>query len=292
MLEFNAPHFIRLCQKMEWIRVSIVAQPLAISSSLYFEENEKDKLFEKKLGSPAHRHRDALKKNKEASESLKQVTHEALGETLKEIADECIELGLQFSAIEVERAKKRYEEKETLEAADIQSISQRILDELKTHLFFQTKPENWPYYRASIKKWKDVTDKHPELIEDGDSAGRSIAFEMYTASVFHLMRIMERGLKLLGAKFGISDYEEKQWNTIVQNVRDEIEKKWPSHEKSLTSSEKELRQNYNESLAYLTAVKNAWRNSVMHPKDTYTQEEAINIYNAVLAFMKNLVSLT
>jgi hypothetical protein len=43
--------------------------------------------------------------------------------------------------------------------------------------------------------------------------------------------------------------------------------------------------------ANLYAVKLAWRNEVMHPKQTYTEEEAVALGTAVKAFMTDLLGV-
>jgi hypothetical protein len=41
----------------------------------------------------------------------------------------------------------------------------------------------------------------------------------------------------------------------------------------------------------LYAVKLAWRNEVMHPKVTYTSEEARRVLDAVKAFIEDLAAI-
>ena len=43
--------------------------------------------------------------------------------------------------------------------------------------------------------------------------------------------------------------------------------------------------------ANLYAVKLAWRNEVMHPKDTYTLEEADNLIRQLKIFMEQLATI-
>ena len=48
---------------------------------------------------------------------------------------------------------------------------------------------------------------------------------------------------------------------------------------------------YGAVLAHLNSVRIAWRNEVMHPKQSYTREEAHTIFQAVRAFMIYLAEL-
>ena len=46
-----------------------------------------------------------------------------------------------------------------------------------------------------------------------------------------------------------------------------------------------------QATASLYAVKVAWRNEVMHPKETYTLEEAENLIRLVKGFMQQLAEI-
>ena len=48
---------------------------------------------------------------------------------------------------------------------------------------------------------------------------------------------------------------------------------------------------WSEALTLLVHVKQAWRNPTMHPKRTYTQAEADDIFRATRSFMQNLADL-
>ena len=58
-----------------------------------------------------------------------------------------------------------------------------------------------------------------------------------------------------------------------------------------TSRESLRKQKYGLAYANLNGVRMAWRNDVMHPKATYTEEEAQTIFNHVGAFLKALAPL-
>jgi hypothetical protein len=51
------------------------------------------------------------------------------------------------------------------------------------------------------------------------------------------------------------------------------------------------RDAWSESHSHLYHVKQAWRNGTMHPKKTYTQEEAEAVFAAVRVFMRHLAKL-
>ena len=127
----------------------------------------------------------------------------------------------------------------------------------------------------------NVNAKFPSIQYDMVEAGNCVAMGRGTAGVFHLMRIMEVGVQRFGDKLGVRLVEEKNW----QNILDETNKAIKALPKDPATVE------MSQSAANLYSVKLAWRNEVMHPKDTYTVEEAENLIGQVKLFMSQLASI-
>lgn len=128
----------------------------------------------------------------------------------------------------------------------------------------------------------EVEAKFPNMSEDIAEAGKCLALERPTAAVFHLMRIMELAVRKLGDELGISLVEEKNW----QNILDEVNKAI----KALDHKQKRTKD-LAAAASHLYAVKVAWRNEVMHPKQTYTPEQATAIFDGVRVFVADLAAL-
>jgi hypothetical protein len=99
------------------------------------------------------------------------------------------------------------------------------------------------------------------------------------------MRIMEFAVQHLGTKLGISLVAEKNWANILDQV-DKTVKALPTK----NSNQKAKRNRFSEASAHLRMVKDAWRNDVMHPKETYTDEEAERVFRNVKDFMVHLAT--
>jgi hypothetical protein len=93
---------------------------------------------------------------------------------------------------------------------------------------------------------------------------------------------MESAVQEFGQVLGILAVNEKNWQNILDEVNKAI-KALPS--KGLHTSA------LSEAAANLYSVKLAWRNEVMHPKATYTPEEAKDVFRQVKLFMGNLVEV-
>jgi hypothetical protein len=91
---------------------------------------------------------------------------------------------------------------------------------------------------------------------------------------------MECAVQALAKETGISDVE-KEWGKLLSDLAAKIEK-MPKGAK---------RDAWSESHSHLYHVKQAWRNSTMHPKRTYTEEEAMEVFGAVKSFMRHLSGL-
>jgi hypothetical protein len=81
-------------------------------------------------------------------------------------------------------------------------------------------------------------------------------------------------------KLGVALANEMNWQKILDLVNNNIKSR--DHRLSETKELAELS-------AQLYAVKVAWRNEVMHPKRTYTIDDAMIIFENVRLFLKALV---
>lgn len=125
-----------------------------------------------------------------------------------------------------------------------------------------------------------VDDAFPDAVEDLQAAGKCIAFEQSTASVFHLMRAMECAVARLAFSIGVAR-TDVVWGNLLSSISTAIE----------VMPKGPRKDQWSESHTHLYHVKQAWRNSTMHPKKTHTKEEAEAIFSAVGSFMRHLVDL-
>ena len=95
------------------------------------------------------------------------------------------------------------------------------------------------------------------------------------------MRVMEIGVQKFGEKLGVTLTEDKTWQTILDQLNAPIKK----------LGKDASAKTYAAIAAHLYNVKLAWRNETMHPKGTYTEEEASLIFTAVRGYMGELVAV-
>jgi hypothetical protein len=96
------------------------------------------------------------------------------------------------------------------------------------------------------------------------------------------MRVMEHGVQRLGGKLGIAGVEKLVWQVILDQVNKAI---------SQLPQKESKTQHLAEIASHLYNEKIAWRNEVMHPKSTYTEEEAEILLAQVATFMQTLAKV-
>jgi HEPN domain-containing protein len=126
----------------------------------------------------------------------------------------------------------------------------------------------------------NVENAFPNAIEDIAEAARCLAFGLTTAVVFHLMRAMELAVQAFASHLGVTNVE-KEWGKLLSDIRAKVE----------AMPKGDTRDKWSESHTHLYHVKQAWRNVTMHPKRTYTEQEAKAVFDAVSSFMRHLAPL-
>lgn len=127
----------------------------------------------------------------------------------------------------------------------------------------------------------EVDGAFPACRDDIEEAGKCFALGRNTAVVFHLSRAMEAAVQALSTKLGIPN-PEREWGKLLSDIKEKIE---------AMPKGTEIRNRWSENHTLLYHVKQAWRNDVMHPKESYTDEQAEEVYRATKSFMRNLVPL-
>lgn len=206
-------------------------------------------------------------------------------EQITRIRLHCEAIGLTMSIKAVDRLNAlRNNSTATLgETLDcVNHLQTTIFDEMSDKLFMYIPADRATHYHHVESFGKDVNAKFPTIQYDVIEAGNCYATGRSTAVVFHLMRIMEVGVQAFGATLGVKLADEKNWQNILDEVNKAIKALPPKDSKTVMMS---------QTSANLYAVKLAWRNEVMHPKDTYTLEEADNLIRVVKIFMQQLAEI-
>jgi hypothetical protein len=169
-------------------------------------------------------------------------------------------------------------------AEDLFDLRRRFTDELGHYLCLI-------FDKSEAKLWQNRQPFGPEVYEafpaatiDIEEAGRCLACHRGTATVFHLMRVMEVGLRATSQALGIP--YAPSWESHLKQIQDRINMKWRKRGIRWKRDEPFFRG----VLGHLQAVKVAWRNPTMHIVNHYTPEQAEDIFNSVRGFMRHLAT--
>jgi hypothetical protein len=172
-------------------------------------------------------------------------------------------------------------------AQAINHLISRLQDELDAQYFFHLTQSDVRFYTETQPFGPQVSVKFDAATEDIDEAAKCVALQRPTACVFHLMRVLEIGVQTLGRKLKVKiDPKKETWHQIILHVNKAVEA-LPSK----ASAERKKKSAYAEAASHLQSARLAWRNEVMHPKQTYTRQEAFDIFNASRVFMASLAKI-
>jgi len=218
--------------------------------------------------------------------SVKGHVYAQLAATLREMEEQLAKLNLPLAQAHFERMKWSLENDATTSLANdsltrnLSELTTRVIDELQQRLFLNVPLEQSELYLQLQPPFGESVNKHfPQMLEDISEAGKCLGLNRSTACVFHLMRVMELAVQRFGEELGVQLAAEKNWQVILDQINAAI-RKWDVKDAKTKA--------HAQATSHLYNVNVAWRNEVMHPKQTYTFEEAKVIFDNVRTFISDL----
>lgn len=231
-----------------------------------------------------------------AAEAPPGIAMRVNNKTFTYLAETCGEMQRQVEQLNLPLAKRHLERmKETMTSdasaftneaimRNLFELSARVIDELEDRLFLSVPTEQATLYLQTSPPFGEAVTKHfSQTIEDISEGAKCLALDRPTACVFHLMRVMELAVQRFGSELGVKLATEQNWQVILDQVNAAIRKRDPKKDKKAKA--------YASVASHLYNVKVAWRNEVMHPKQTYTFEEAKAVFDNVKVFMRELTTI-
>lgn len=231
-----------------------------------------------------------------SSGASREVVDKTTYNFLRQLKTICDEIGLKLSSRHINRILTSEELEESYEfpaghyIEALKELHFRINDELAAISCFivNTNPS---YFDEPNLFGERVFNNFPSANFDIEEAGKCFAAARFTASVMHLQRVLEIGLKSYGNYLGIMHLissPQPSWQNVLDKTGKEIKER---NDKSNTikhwksDREKEFCEGVQP---FLVAVKTAWRNPSMHAEAKYTEDEAREIFDAIKGFMRHL----
>lgn len=172
-------------------------------------------------------------------------------------------------------------------------IRRSIGEELKKHKFAYLRSPNDQYFEQERLFGDEVYEKFPEARQDVKDAGNCFAGELYPATVFHLMRVAEYGLRNIAAlvKVKLTDKGRPQpieyatWDKVIAEIRNQITKARALSHGPKKNARLQFYSGAADTCAY---IRDLWRNDVSHTRKTYNHTEALSVLTRVRDFMQSL----
>lgn len=169
----------------------------------------------------------------------------------------------------------------------VRDVEMRLADDLERVKLLILDAKNETRFYDGASRFGKAEIMFPSASFDIAEASKCLALRRYTASVFHMMRVIEVGLRSVSLCLGAPDPtkpSERNWGFILRGLSEAIDNKqgeWKA------SDEKEF---FSGVYLALDRVRTLWRNATMHIENKYTEDEADEVYEAVRVFMKKLAS--
>jgi hypothetical protein len=170
------------------------------------------------------------------------------------------------------------------------AIERLAAKEFKGKMFLYIPAERvkfWPTVKQPHAFGDAVAKNFPSAVFDIHNAAICMATTQSTASVFHLMRVLEAGLSVLGAQFGVS-MAHTNWAPAIEQIESKIRDMHKDPRWKVLPDCKEQQEFYAQAASHFAILKDAWRNFTMHARGKYTEDEAERIFENVKGFMQQL----
>jgi len=223
---------------------------------------------------------------------FKGFTSDAFHADANRLAAHLDEIGLNLSKISLLRLLEQlrcepFDGKAALRQAE--AFIGRVVDELQSSFLLSLSANEASLFEPKEPIFgNDVDIKFPSASYEIEQGTKCYALGFSTATVFHMMRVMEIAIRATARCLGIPDPlkpAERNWGNVLRKIKDGYETKWSTASRMTGDG-----RFFEELYAFLEAVRNPWRNATMHIEKKYTPEEAKHIMDAVGSFMKKLAS--
>jgi len=242
--------------------------------------------------------REAITTGK-ASEQIDDEDAEKVYDLIKKLSGDCIKLELdkqkaQLGYLEFVLWGFGGSKSNEVVAHSLQQIINGIIGDLDDREFAYIPQKLTKYFENGALFGEGVRASFPLAEDDIKCAGNCMAAELYTAAVFHLMRVVTMGERALARSLGVADIGGKQLEfcrdaPILEAIDRAIEAKLKAMA-NITRDEAWEVENafYRRLKTDLEYFKEIVRDPVAHARKTYLEPGALDVYNHVCGFMQRL----
>jgi len=230
---------------------------------------------------------DCAQPSSDEKVSLETRNHVAVW--VMEIQKHCEEIGLEYAVVHTKRFIWRLERDMTLGDMrhQITELKDRIYDSMANVLFMHVPKSEAEFYEPVDAFGPDVSSAFPSIWYDVREAYTCYALDRPTASVFHLMRVLEVALVALGRVFGFS-FSHTNWGPAIDQLESKIREMGNDPAWKSRPDWKEQQEFYSQAVGYLHVTKDAWRNYTAHARGKFEPKQVKVMLENVKLFMQHI----
>jgi hypothetical protein len=166
----------------------------------------------------------------------------------------------------------------------VRNLFKTIDMDLSNRVFLSVEPLQVRFYREEYPFGEIVAERFRGAVRDSREAAKCLALDRPTACVFHLMRVMEIGLRAVAKALGIE--HATSWERYLDKIDTEMKRRPADQTPDWKASE----PFFKDVSAHLNSIKLAWRNPTVHVERDYSSGEAEDIFNAIGVLMRHLAT--
>jgi len=184
---------------------------------------------------------------------------------------------------------KDYFDRDGQSASDLSAmlteLHKRVHEDLDALIFLVVPSDKTSFFDIDWLRNTTIFDAFPTLVfSEMQNAGRCYAFGQNEACMFHLMRVIDYGLRLVASSLTIS-YDARNWMGVGDAIQKDMEAKYSAK----TSDWKQAEPFYAAILTDIQAISRGHRNPVIHEiEKKYDDKEAYYMLVVTEAFMSHL----
>lgn len=172
---------------------------------------------------------------------------------------------------------------------EVKFLRRAFRDDLEEQPIFLPNIQRSVWFRHENPFGDKVYEAFPRIRQDITAAGSCFATDNPTATVFHLMRVVEQSFRILARKLRVkglkSDLDYEDFKLIYGALNDKL--------KQLRNSKRGKRREreisfYADMADRCQFFKEMWRDNVMHSRQNYDDNEAASILGRVRELIQRL----
>lgn len=215
---------------------------------------------------------------------------------LRSLDSACDQLDLPMTRLAVKREIERFEDQNRghgrfSSIRYLNGMLATLRDELSTRVFLYLPRKSQGLWEDQAPFGRTVKTVFSQCTTDIEEAARCLALERATASVFHIMRVFEIGMRALIHTFDDGDNwleieasKEHGWFDLTRRVFQE------ASNKTVNARWSDKKDRLHAHASHVRNIKDAWRNQTFHLERHYNLEEAQRIFDTSRIFMQHLAA--